>query len=180
VHIHRNLIGNLSWSRRRLPYFWLAAAVLLPLPWLVSLATERIAPNVACTVNSVYDGDTMRATCGGEKIKVRFYCIDAPEMAQKPWGKESRDHLRGLAPQGSQIQIRRKDKDRYGRIVGEVLNSTGDNLNLRMVLSGRAAVYPKYCSDDRYFQVQGVEKAARSAIWARPGFHQTPWKYRHR
>jgi endonuclease YncB( thermonuclease family) len=100
-------------------------------------------------------------------------------MQQKPWGRESRDQLRGLLPQGSRIEIRQIDKDRYGRVVGEVLKENGDNLNLQMVLSGEAAVYPRYCSDDRYFQVQAVAKAARSGIWARAGLHQSPWRYRH-
>jgi len=109
-----------------------------------------------------------------------LYCIDAPEIGQKPWGQESRDHLRGLAPQGSAVQIRQLDRDSYGRVVGEVLNGGGDNLNLQMVLAGEAAVYPRYCADERYFQVQAVARAARSGIWARPGLHQTPWKFRHR
>jgi endonuclease YncB( thermonuclease family) len=176
----RRLIKNLSWSRRRLPYFWLAAAVLLPLPWFISCTTDWGSTAATCTVASVHDGDTLRASCGGKKTKVRLYCIDAPEMAQKPWGRESRDHLRRLASRGSQVQIRQKDKDDYGRIVGEVLNGSGDNLNLQMVVAGRAAVYSKYCSDTRYFQAQDVAKATHSGIWARPGLHRTPWKYRHR
>jgi endonuclease YncB( thermonuclease family) len=176
----RNLIRNLSWSRRRLPYFWLAAFVLLPLPWLLSFATARLAPSTECIIASVHDGDTLRATCGGEKVKVRLYCIDAPEIAQKPWGSESRDHLGRLLPRGSAVQIRKIDRDSYGRVVGGVLKENGDNLNLQMVLAGEAAVYPRYCSDDRYSQVQAVAKVARSGIWARPGLHQTPWRYRHR
>jgi endonuclease YncB( thermonuclease family) len=180
VSLNRNLIGSLSWSRRRLPYFWVAAAVLLPLPWLIPLASNWYTPSAACTVASVHDGDTLPATCGGEKVKIRLYCIDAPEMGQRPWGTMSRDQLRGLLPQGSRIEIRQIDKDRYGRVVGEVLKENGDNLNLQMVLAGEAAVYPRYCSDDRYFQVQAVAKAARSGIWARAGLQQTPWRYRHR
>lgn len=49
-------------------------------------------------LDSVSDGDTVRATCGGEAVKIRLHCIDAPEMGQRSWGQERRDHLRRLVP----------------------------------------------------------------------------------
>ncbi|RUR52102.1 thermonuclease family protein [Vreelandella populi] len=41
------------------------------------------------------------------------------------------------------------DRDRYGRLVGEVL-SGGRSLNLAMVEAGQAAFYNRYCSGARY------------------------------
>jgi len=41
-------------------------------------------------------------------------------------------------------------KDRFGRVVGGLVTTGGNVLNLQMVLAGRAVVYSRYCSDDRY------------------------------
>jgi endonuclease YncB( thermonuclease family) len=116
-------------------------------PWF-----PDVPPGSACQVNSVHDADTLRATCNGQKVKIHLYCIDAPEMAQRPWGQESRDYLRRLIPQ--QISIRQRDRDRYGRLVAEVFGHAGKNINLALVEAGQAAVYPRYCRDSPYFDAQ--------------------------
>jgi hypothetical protein len=59
--------------------------------WLLTVADIRdwTSPNAAgraCTVASIHDGDTLRAVCDGERLQVRLYCIDAPEMSQAPRG----------------------------------------------------------------------------------------------
>lgn len=36
-------------------------------------------------------------------------------MAQKPWGRDSRDHLRAVLPRGTSITVIRRDIDKYGR-----------------------------------------------------------------
>ena len=123
----------------------------------------------------------MRATCDGEKIKIRLHCIDAPEMAQRPWGRESRDHLRRITP--ATIRLRRLDRDRYGRIVGEVYSGTDtagrEPLNLAMVSAGQAAVYWRYCSDGRYLDAERRARDAGRGVWARSGEQQQPWVWRH-
>ena len=140
-------------------------------PWFPS-----IAPGSACRVNSVHDADTLHLTCNGEKLKIRLHCIDAPEIEQRPWGDESRDYLRRIIPQ--QVSIREQDRDRYGRIVAEVFGHAGKNLNLALVEAGKAAVYPRYCRDSRYFDAQARAQAVRRGIWAKAGKHQTPWTWR--
>ena len=159
--------------------FWTFALLGLALPWLPSCQSLK---TTACTVNSIYDGDTMRLTCNGKKMKVRLYCIDAPEMKQRPWGKESRDYLRAITPK--QVRVVEHGKDRYGRIIGEVWTNDGDevqeNLNLAMVWAGRAAVYGRYCGKRSYFEAQKQVKRLGSGIWEKPGLHQMPWEFRHR
>lgn len=56
-----------------------------------------------------------------QRIKVRFACIYAPETSQSPYGMEPRRSLQGLLPIGSDITLRTKAVDRYGRSVAEVL-----------------------------------------------------------
>lgn len=132
----------------------------------------------SCQIVSIYDGDTMTLQCPGEekKTKVRLYCIDTPEMQQKPWGKKSRDHLRQLADSGS-VKVVQVDTDRYGRVVGEVYRAD-TNLNLSQVEQGMAAVYDRYCKKSDYDKAEQQAQAAKKGIWAEEGLHQRPWDWR--
>ncbi len=133
--------------------------------------------NATCTILNIYDGDTMTLKCKGnaDKIKVRMYCIDTPEIKQQPWGEKARDYLRGIA--GEQVHLEAIDKDRYGRVVGEVYSGER-NLNLEQVKAGQAAVYEDYCKKPEYKQVEATAKTAKLGIWAKAGLHQTPWEWR--
>lgn len=166
----------------RISLFWIVTVVALSLPWLMDdisgpILTISDTPGAldSCSVVRVYDGDTMTVNCAGQEERVRLYCIDTPEMGQQPWGRQSRDYLRRITP--SQVEIVTHDRDRYGRLVGEVL-SGNRSLNLAMVEAGQAAVYNRYCSDDRYAPAERQAKAARLGVWAEPGLHQQPWEWR--
>ena len=182
-HMIRLLVRILSKARHnRNPLFWLVTVVALSLPWLLNelnapIVTNAVTPGTraSCSVVRIYDGDTMTVNCAGQEERVRLYCIDTPEMGQEPWGRQSRDYLRRITPR--QVEIVTHDRDRYGRLVGEVL-SGGRSLNLAMVEAGQAAVYNRYCSDARYPPAERQAKAARLGIWAEPGLHQRPWEWR--
>jgi endonuclease YncB( thermonuclease family) len=172
---------RLDVEHHRLALFWVLSLVSLALPWLMAELdwsalpfTQR--PAQTCTVASVHDGDTLRAECLGERVQVRLHCIDAPELAQRPWGPESRDHLRKITPPAIALHIR--DTDRYGRRVAEVLTIEGDSVNLAMVAAGHAAVYRRYCSDPRFLVAEREARERRAGIWAMEGDHQQPWAYR--
>jgi endonuclease YncB( thermonuclease family) len=165
----------------RLLMFLSVAAVALSGPWSFKGCSVPTRVRDDCRVLSVHDGDTLRAECEGEKLKVRLYCIDAPETGQRPWGTESRDYLRQLVPQGATVRLEVHDRDRYGRYVAEVFRD-GDNRNRRMVRAGQAVVYTHYCPLI-YFGYYLDETAARrhkTGLWARPGLQQRPWEWRHR
>lgn len=159
-------------------YYTMLLALVLLLSgcnWQQDTAASLISGD--CRVNSVHDGDTLRLTCQGEKIKVRLYCIDTPEIGQRPWGSESGEALRRMTP--SQVRLVTHTKDRYGRMVSEVF-SGDDNLNLAMVRQGHAAVYPKYCDRQAYFEAEAQARQQGLGIWSKPGLHQQPWQWRHR
>ena len=167
----------------RLTWFWVLSIVGLAAPWIISVIRHYEPESYQCRVASVSDGDTLRVTCGGEKKKIRLYCIDAPEMKQRPWGRESRDHLRSLARRGSSVTIIKHTTDRYGRIVGEVISADGSNLNQAQVRGGQAAIYRKYCathSNPDYFGDERLAKAEYLGIWSKQGLQQKPWEFRHR
>lgn len=132
-----------------------------------------------CRVISIYDGDTMTLQCpdNPDKTKVRMYCIDTPEMKQQPWGTEARDHLRSIT--GKTVSLVKIDKDRYGRIVGE-LYSNNINLNLAQIKAGKASVYTAYCKKPEYELAERPARQAKLGIWSKAGLHQTPWEWRKR
>ena len=173
--------GILNVAHHRLALFWGLALVGLVAPWLLTEVDigdwALLAPSGrACTVASIHDGDTLRAVCDGERLQVRLYCIDAPEMSQAPWGRESRDHLRRITP--GEVAIRNHDTDRYGRRIGEILSADGTSLNLAMVSAGQAAVYPRYCQEPRFFAAERAARSGGLGIWSSAGDHQRPWDHR--
>ena len=78
-------------------------------------------PEYEVIADSIHDGDTLRVRSSkGEILKVRFSCVDAPELKQ-PLGEESRNYLRSMINEaGSKVKVQIVDTDRYGRSVGEV------------------------------------------------------------
>jgi endonuclease YncB( thermonuclease family) len=141
-------------------------------------AGSRASGGESCAVLDVHDGDTLKARCGGHLMKVRLHCIDAPELAQAPYGPAARDKLRGLVT-GRTVTVKAEKTDKYGRTVGDVMLAGGESVELALVRGGYAAVYRKYCSDSAYAQAESEAKAARRGIWARVGEQQTPWEFRH-
>lgn len=179
---------TIPWHRllprhQRLLVWWMLAGIGIAAPWLIGGDglpwLQRSTDSAGCRVASIHDGDTLRAECNGEKLKVRLFCIDAPEMRQTPWGRESREHLRRITPRV--VSLRIHDTDRYGRKVAEVIDpANGSVINRAMVEAGQAAVYQRYCKDGSYSRAEAGAKAAGLGIWATPGDHQRPWDYRRR
>jgi endonuclease YncB( thermonuclease family) len=149
-------------------------------PWPLLALFLLAGPATAATVLSVGDGDTIRVADGPQRLTIRLACIDAPEMAQTPYGAVSREYLQGLAPVGSVVTIRPQTKDRYGRTVAEVFRN-GRNVNLAMVSSGQAFAYRKYlsaCDGSAYLGAEATAQRQRVGVWAVPGGIQRPWDWR--
>jgi micrococcal nuclease len=138
-------------------------------------------PGQAATVLSIGDGDTLRVLDAGRQVTIRLACIDAPEMAQAPYGAQSRSLLTGLAPVGTQVNLRVVATDRYGRTVAEILRGS-QNVNLQMVRRGQAFAYRQYLSQCDAAAYLGAERGAqvdRLGVWSVPGAMQRPWDFRH-
>ena len=134
----------------------------------------------AATVLSIGDGDTISVLEGGQKLKVRLVCIDAPETAQGPYGLASRNQLKALLPLGSTVSLRVQAVDRYGRRVAEVIGK--GPVNLAMVQSGQAFVYRQYlgrCDRGAYLAAERQAQAQQLGVWAVPGGIKRPWDFRH-
>lgn len=134
---------------------------------------------------SVYDGDTLRVLCDGQESKIRFACIDAPEVRPKQSGGiEARDHLRSLlSNSNNQVKVNAITTDRYDRTVAELFFLRGNQWQLVQEYQSKEGMvwgYEKYKSDCPSWN--GVYKAfieaqqAKRGIWA--GNPIPPWEWR--
>lgn len=96
-------------------------------------------------VTRVTDGDTIKVTDNGSKIKIRLAGIDAPETSKKkheagqPFSRKSTQYLASLVLNKS-VAVKSYVTDRYGRTLGVVFVN-GNNVNLAMIEAGLAEVY---------------------------------------
>lgn len=135
----------------------------------------------SATVISTGDGDTLRVQQNGDTLTVRLACIDAPETAQQPHGRQSATHLADLLPVNTPVTLRVVETDRYGRTVAEVYKDN-TSVNLQMVKDGHAAVYTQYldgCSatKDDYLTSEADARQQRLAFWNQPD-PVLPWDFR--
>lgn len=185
IAIAFGLVGYWTWSQ--LPKQSQAANFKLA---SIDQKQEYDPPADKWDVVNVHDGDTIRIRRGTEEKKIRFSCVDAPELSQ-PMGVKSRDYLRSLiAKSGNKVSVKIVDvdtpngtqSDRYRRSVAEVW--AGDEL-VQSVMAGVGMVY----SFDRYKQnciswnaVTSSEEYAKSrfyGVWADKNAVK-PWDYRRR
>ncbi len=93
-------------------------------------------------VIKVVDGDTIWILPkGGERVKIRLYGIDAPEMKDSG-GKKSKKYLSKLIA-GKEVQIKTHGHDKYRRVIG-IVYLNGTDINGKMVKDGYARAYLKY------------------------------------
>ena len=74
------------------------AKLFLNLVVLFALSILTVSSELTYTVIKVYDGDTITVVNNSANsltsIRVRFICIDAPEISQIPWGNLSLNSLK--------------------------------------------------------------------------------------
>jgi endonuclease YncB( thermonuclease family) len=155
---------------------WLILLLVLATPGPAAVSAQT----VGATVLSIGDGDTIRVRQVGRSITVRLACIDAPEIAQTPWGLQARRSLQQHLPIGRQVSLNIKNIDRYGRTVAEVI--AGENINLAMVEEGQAFAYRQYlnsCQAKEYLEAESRANRRRHGIWQLDGGITRPWDFRH-
>ncbi|MBD1859985.1 MULTISPECIES: thermonuclease family protein [Leptolyngbya] len=132
------------------------------------------------SVKRVSDGDTIVLNNGE---KVRLCGIDAPESSQ-PLGAESTANLKRLIDAaGGKVIVTEMERDRYGRIIGEVFVKRANDealLNIEQLQSGMAYLYERYaknCMNGSLFpDAESRAKAKKRGVWK--GNYQRPWDFR--
>lgn len=132
------------------------------------------------TAYGIYDGDTCWiALKNGDKEKLRFVHIDAPEKNQ-PMGLESQKFLANLID-GRKIIAVVEGTDKYGRKLVRVFYD-GHDVNAEMVKNGYAWHYKNYDvkGTSVYNEFSDYENSARESglgIWGN-GSPEPPWEFR--
>ena len=141
---------------------------------------KPVRATIPCTIAKVTDGDSIVCAHMG---RVRLLGIDAPELSQKPFGKQSQGALAAMIPVGSTVQLEQdvQPQDRNGRLLAYVwLN--GRLVNWEMVRAGWVVTLT-YAPNVQY--VDALRKAAKEAekeelgLWATDGFACLPFDHRH-
>lgn len=144
---------------------------------ILLISLSGAAAGQACTIISVYDGDSLRARCAHEKepIWIQLSQIDAPELQQEH-GKTSRDFLRFICPVGMKVQIQSHGQDRQKRTLATVM-CNDINANVAMVMAGHAWAYDRYESASRLHKIQEEAQANHTGLWRRSD-PVAPWEFR--
>lgn len=171
------------------------SAVMLVL--LLFGCTQKTAPN-NYAVKRVSDGDTLVASdAAGKDIKVRFACVDAPEIAhtnaeknsntsglknQFKWGNLALQKTQQLVKQGgSRVVLTVTDTDRYGRQVSEVRLPNGTFVQEVLTREGLVMVYRPYlknCPSASILEKAEAEaKKSRRGVWGDSKFVPA-WDFR--
>ena len=152
------------------------------LPLVVAAALAAMPAHAVgdhATVLSIGDGDTIRVRESGRLVTVRLACIDAPEMAQAPYGAQARRYLQTRLPIGSGVRLIPQTTDRYGRTVAEVIGDI--NINLALVEDGLAFAYRQYlsgCNAREYLDAEYRASRRRYGVWQVAGGITRPWDFR--
>jgi endonuclease YncB( thermonuclease family) len=152
---------------------------VLGLSWLGVQAGLAQQQGLSATVLSIGDGDTIRVRQSGRAVTVRLACIDAPETAQSPHGKQARSYLQQRLPVGREVRLEVKTTDRYGRSVAEVISDI--NINLVLVEDGQAFAYRQYlsgCDAKEYLDAEYRASRRRYGVWQVEGGITRPWDFR--
>jgi micrococcal nuclease len=145
--------------------------------FLLALVGKLHAHEVRGKVVRIADGDTI-TVLDADKVqhKIRLAEIDAPEKGQA-FGTKSKERMSEKVGD-KEVVIRWTKKDRYGRIVGDVL--VGErHINLEMVQDGLAWHYKRYSKSKELAEAEAEARRTKKGLWVdkQP---VPPWEYRKR
>jgi len=129
----------------------------------------------------VIDGDSIRCADGRE---IRLLSIDAPEMAQAPWGERARAALLARAPLRTALIVEYdlERRDDFGRDLAYLYLPDRSMLNEQMVSSGNAVAFVVQPNQRYARRIREAEREAREArvgLWGDWGFTCRPVDFRH-
>ena len=164
-------------------------------PIIQDQAKFLVGKTYHCRVVKINDADTINAICpitvqkngrsNTQELtgRIRVWAIDAPELKQDHWGKDSLKTFYTLLPQqkNGMIEVAVQDIDRYDRLVSQ-LHYNGQDIGLEMVKDGKAIVLDHFIKDastkKTYLSAQQNAKNAKIGIWQVPGNQQRPSQWR--
>lgn len=127
----------------------------------------------------ILDGDTIDVLLMQNKqpVRIRLANIDAPERKQA-FGRWSGELLKRLIA-GQNVTVTYSQHDHYGRVIGRIFTTNGQEVSRYMVQSGAAWVYERYNTDKSLPALQRYAKAQKYGLWADSN-PIPPWEWRHK
>ena len=126
-------------------------------------------------VVAVTDGDTISVLRDGRAERIRLAGIDCPERGQA-FGTRARQATSEWA-YGQYVTVLVRDRDDYGRLVGDVVLPDGRMLNGELVRAGLAWASRYRGGNAEFERLEAEARAARRGLWSDP--HAVPpWRYR--
>lgn len=129
-------------------------------------------------VQHAFDGDSFILQSDGKRIDVRVFGIDAPEKGQ-PFSKKSRSRAKKLL-EGQAVVIEvTTERDRHGRVVGNVYLPDGRNYAHILVSEGLAWQFRRFSKDPEVARLEQEARSERRGLWQEKD-PEPPWEYRSR
>src|SRR5262245_8163947 len=148
---------------------------LLLLVLVTSLVLHASSEHTGKVV-AVIDGDTISVLLNSNAVRVRLNGIDCPEKNQ-PFGKRAKQFTSELAF-GKTVTFMERGRDRYGRLIADVLLPNGRSLNRELVKAGLAWWYRKYAAADWLLKdLEADARISRRGLW-RDTTPVPPWEWR--
>lgn len=140
--------------------------------------TAQDNTNFTAKVIRIIDGDTVEILLNNEKKKVRLAHIDCPEKRGKqPFGAAAKKAVAQLCGNQTVQLISDGKTDRWGRIIAEIINQSGTNVNQEMVRLGMAWHFKKYSDSEIYAELERQARKNRVGLWQTPN-PTPPWEWR--
>jgi endonuclease YncB( thermonuclease family) len=142
---------------------------------LLLLAGQAGAEEFQARVVGVTDGDTLTVLLNGRAAMVRLLGIDAPEKGQ-PYGQRAKQFTASLAF-GQTVTVWTQERDRYGRLLAEVILPDGRSLNQELVRAGYAWWFRRYSTNPVLARLEANARVARRGLWVDQE-PVPPWQFR--
>lgn len=131
--------------------------------------------NFMATIETVIDGDTVTILREGCKYVIRLEHIDAPEVGE-PFFKESRQFIINEC-WGEPCFFRCHGKEKYGRILAELVNPDTRLINAELVRNGLAYHYKMFSKSRYYEEMEKEAKKEKLNLWSDERFRRA-WEDR--
>jgi micrococcal nuclease len=137
-------------------------------------------------VVKVHDGDTVTLMINGRMRKTRLIGIDAPEMNQRPWGRQAKEHLIDIMNHTDwmvTVETDEVSQDKYGRVLAYLWTNNNELINERMVRDGYAVLFtikPNVRYRAAFSRAEKLAQQEMKGIWGPKGLKEAPAKYREK
>jgi len=128
-------------------------------------------------VVKIIDGDSIVIKKGKDTIEIRLYGIDCPEWNQH-FSTEAKKYMKSMIYK-KKVWVESQYYDSYGRLVA-LIDYNDKNINGKMVESGMAWVYTKYCRKNicrDWMRSQQSAKVEKRGLWKMES-PISPWRWK--